>query len=139
MDETRATCAYLGMDEVNELFYLEGAPPTAKYPRPDVHAAARRVCAGCPVLAECAASAFGDAHTFRGGLSPEERAAFGGPLVTYKARHRDPRIRREQVWERIEFSPLPKEVMARVLAEQAAVSGPVRVRGEQDAWLPPAA
>ena len=133
------SCARLPMEQVDEWFYLEGAPPTRAWPRLDVHYRARLLCSACPILAECAASSFSDPHTFRGGLAPEERAAFGGPLPRMAAKRRDPLIPRTVVWERVVNSPLPDDVMARVLSEQAARHGGVRIKGSQDEWVPPAA
>lgn len=138
MDDTRAACARLPMSEVDELFYLEGAPSTARWPRRDTHAKARIICASCPLLAECARTSFTDAYSFRGGMSPEERASFGGVLPSWASDVRRPRFSREEVWSRLEQSPLPREVMWQVLSAQVDRAGATIVRSGLDDWTPAA-
>jgi len=67
----RAACA--GMD--SELWFPVGAPGAPAYDR--AVAAAKAVCARCPVAAECALFALGEGieHGVFGGLDGAERAA----------------------------------------------------------------
>ena len=77
----RAACAGMDPSDADLIFYPAGARGL------DPYVSARQVCAGCPVQAECLASALaeearpsrmrgraGGRWGFRGGLSPSERA-----------------------------------------------------------------
>lgn len=78
-----AECEDIPFDEAVRLFFptSDGGQlrRTAPWPKPDSHADARRLCGHCPLIGRCLDLALHrDGWTFRGGMSPEERAAFGG-------------------------------------------------------------
>lgn len=111
----------MALDEAAELFMpvTDGGQlkRTAKWPRPDSHEAARRVCGPCPVLEKCLAGALiEDAWTFRGGLSPEERAALGG-VREAQSRKRPVYVTPEQVWNRLVDSGMDVVVIERVVEQ----------------------
>lgn len=115
-----AACAALPFAEAIALFEptSEGGHMrrTRAVPAPDSHAEAREVCARCPIITECLMAALRhDSWTFRGGLSPEERAAFGGYRDPDVARRRAVYLKRPRVWSRVLMSPLPAEVIKSAL------------------------
>lgn len=116
-----AACESLPFEEASALFMASGEGGamlrTRAYPSPDSHAAARAVCARCPLLTECLTEALRhDPWTFRGGLSPEERAAFGGYRDPDVARRRSVYLTRPRVWSRVLLSPLPAKVVKAALS-----------------------
>lgn len=101
-----AECENLPLDQAVELFFptSEGGHlrRTKAWPKPDAHDKARRICGHCRVLGDCLEGALEkDGWTFRGGMSPEERATFGG--------FRDRDARRRAVYL------TPRQVAARLL------------------------
>lgn len=115
-----AACESLPFDEAADLFLPvdDGGSMrrTRAYPAPDSHRDARLVCARCPIIQSCLAEALiADPWTFRGGLSPEERAAFGGHRDPGVARARGVYLTRPQVWSRVVLSGLPVEDITHVL------------------------
>lgn len=118
--DVEAACAALPFDEATRLFMPRsdgGALGRSRsFPAPDSHADARAVCARCPVISQCLMGGLRhDAWTFRGGLSPEERAAFGGHRDPDVARRRGVYLSRPQVWSRLLFSPVPAETIRAAL------------------------
>lgn len=117
---TGAACEALPFDKATDLFMPVGdggaMRRTRAYPAPDSHLDARLVCARCPILEPCLVEGLSaDAWTFRGGLSPEERAAFGGYRDSEVAGRREVYLTRPQVWSRIVLSGLPVPAVRRVL------------------------
>lgn len=116
-----AACASLPFAEASALFMAEGdggmLRRTRAFPSPDSHADAREVCARCPILASCLTAAMRhDPWTFRGGMSPEERAAFGGYRDPEVARRREVYLSRPRVWSRVLSSRLPTDVIKAALS-----------------------
>ena len=117
-----AACESIPFEEAAALFMAESESGsmrrTRAFPAPDSHSEARAVCARCPVLSQCLTEAlWHDAWTFRGGLSPEERAAFGGYRDPDVARRRGVYLTRPQVWSRVLTSPLSATVMRATLSK----------------------
>lgn len=120
-DTEGAACESLPFEEAAALFMPESdggmLRRTRAFPSPDSHADARAVCARCPIITECLTSAMRhDPWTFRGGLSPEERAAFGGYRDPEVARRREVYLSRPRVWSRVLMSRLPADVMKAALS-----------------------
>lgn len=107
-----AACERLPFEEAAALFTPESdggsMRRTKAFPAADNHAAARAVCARCPILSDCLLDGLrNDSWTVRGGLTPEERAAYGGLRDPYTTRRRGVYLTRPRVWARVEMSALP--------------------------------
>lgn len=97
-------CAKIPLADAVRIFCAESAggllQRTTRWPRPDSHEEARRMCGRCPALEDCLTQAMTtDEVTFRG-LSPEERAVFGGARGK-AARKRPPYLTVAEVVQRI--------------------------------------
>lgn len=115
-----AACESLPLDVATDLFFPTGDGGlmlrTAGWPKPDSHEDARRVCGPCPVLEQCLRQGLEtDGWTFRGGMSPEERAAVGG-YREKAARKRRPYLTATQVRARLDDSGMDVEAVADVIA-----------------------
>lgn len=121
-EEPRALCGDLPLEAATSIFFpvSEGgnlSARTAKWPKRDNHSEARSMCVRCPLLTRCLDEALTlDGHTFRG-LSPEERAAFGGQR-TKPAKARPVYLTRAQVVARMIAAGYPDSVVE-VLAGHA--------------------
>lgn len=114
-----AECEKLPLGEAVELFMptTEGGQlrRSSPWPKADSHEAARRVCGHCPVLPVCLEGALeSDGWTFRGGMSPEERAAFGG-FRDKDTRKREVYLSRTQVASRLVDSGMDTDAIGDVL------------------------
>lgn len=103
-DSPAELCAQIPLTESVRIFCAESAggllQRTTRWPRADSHEEARRMCGRCPALESCLTAAMAtDEVTFRG-LSPEERAVFGG-LRGKAARKRAPYLTVAEVVQRI--------------------------------------
>lgn len=132
MDWSEALCARLPIEEGQRIFYplSEGGQlvRTARWPKPDSHEQARRMCPRCPLMSKCLAEALEhDECTFRV-LAPEERAAFGGAR-TKAARKRAPYLTQQNVLARIQDSGYDVDTVVDILAawDRARLAGAVDV------------
>lgn len=122
-----AACADLPTIEATQIFFpiSDGGlmRRSRPWPRPDTDDEPRRHCRTCNIVADCLAGALEkDGWSFRGGMSPEERAAFGGAR-TKDTRKRAPYLTAPQVAARLLDAEMPIAVIAEVIAQwQEAVT-----------------
>ena len=119
VDYSAGRCSRLPLEDGMTLFYpvSDGGrmKQTHAYPKADSHDEARRVCGPCPIIGQCLTVALvADSWTFRGGMSPQERAAFGGYLDK-EARKRPRRLTRQEVWLRLLDSGMDTHAIGAVL------------------------
>lgn len=119
-DDAVPKCAQMPFeDAVNLFFPTSGGGQlrrTRAWPGKDAHQEARAVCRGCGALASCLEGALeDDAWTFRGAMSAEERAVFGG-FRDRDARRRPVYLSAGQVAARLREAGIDLTAVGEVLA-----------------------